>query len=78
VQGYDRGARLHARALFGQDELAAVEVLAGFGQQHRDLQREDVLAIEILMQAVEVARPVPQQQRRRAGLAGAVAALEEG
>jgi hypothetical protein len=28
-KGHDLGAALHARPLFGQDELAACEVLAG-------------------------------------------------
>ena len=74
---HDLGARLHARALLGQHELAAGEILARRRQQHRRLQRKDVLAIEILMQAVVVARPVLQQQRRRPRLAGRVAALEK-
>ena len=46
-----------------------VKSLPGLRQQDRDLQREDVLAVEILVQAVVVARAVPQQQRRRPRLA---------
>jgi hypothetical protein len=37
-----------------------------------------MLAIEVLVQAVIVARTILQQQRGRAGLTGRVAALEEG
>ena len=76
-QRHDLGARLHARALLGQHELAAREIALRLGQQERDLQRKHMLAVEILMQAVVVALAVLQQQRRRPGLAGAMAALEE-
>ena len=48
-----------------------VKSAPGLGQQDRDLQREDVLAVEVLVQAVVVARAVLQQQRRRPRLAGA-------
>src|SRR6185295_10235371 len=50
---HDFGARLHARPLFGEHELAAREVPARFRQQDRHLQRERQLAIEILVQAVD-------------------------
>ena len=76
-QRHDLGAALHARALFGQDELAAGEVHAGLGEQNRDLDRECEIAIEILVEAVEVTRDILQQQRRRARLTGVVASLEE-
>src|SRR3954451_15067481 len=71
------GPRLHAWALLGQDEFTTREVAAGFGQQNRDLQGKNVLAVEILMQAVVVARLVLQQQRRRPGLPCGMAAFEE-
>src|SRR3954469_22415689 len=71
------GARLHARALLGQYELATGEIATGLGQEDRDLEREHVLAIEILMQAVEIAGLVLQQQRRRPRLPGLMAALQE-
>src|SRR6266436_3513908 len=71
------GPRLHSRALLGEHEFAAGEITARFRQQDRDLQREHVFAIEVLMQAVVVAGAVLQQQRRRPGLAGAMAALQE-
>ncbi len=37
--------RLHARSLFGQDELTAGEILARLRQQHGNLQRKDMLSI---------------------------------
>jgi len=60
LQRYDLGAALHARALFGQHELATGEVGAGLGEQNRDLNREREIAVEILMEAVEVPRDVLQ------------------
>src|SRR5579864_389214 len=68
-------ARLHARPLLGQHELAALEVAPRLGQQERDLQRKDVLAIEVLMQAIVVAFLILQQQRRRPLLPRVMAAL---
>jgi hypothetical protein len=69
-QRHHGGARLYARPLLGQHEFTAREVPARFREQDRDLQREDVLAVEVLVQAVEVARPVAQEERCRARLAG--------
>src|SRR6266404_8621858 len=58
------GARLHARPLFGQDELAALEIAARLVQQDRHLEREGDIAVEILMQAIVPAGPITQDQRR--------------
>ena len=77
TQRHHLGTRLHARPLLGQHELAAGEIAARLRQQDRDLQRKHMLAVEVLMQAVVVAGAVLQQQRRRPGLAGGVAALQE-
>jgi len=52
---------LHARALLRHHELPAREVALGLGQENGDLQRKDVLAVKILMQAVVVANPVLQE-----------------
>ena len=49
----------------------------GSRQQDRDLEREHVLAVEVLVQAVVVALAVAQEQRRRPELPGGVAAREE-
>jgi hypothetical protein len=54
------------------------EVLPGLRQQHGHLQREDVLAVEVLVQAVVVLGPVLEQQGRRPVLAGLMAARDEG
>ena len=72
LQGDDFDAALHARALFGQHKFAAAEIPARLRQQHRHLQRECQLAIQILMQTVEVAGDVLQQQRRWPKLASIV------
>src|SRR5688572_5281210 len=65
ADGDHRAARLHARPLLGEQELAALEILAGPGQQDRGLEREAFGAVEILVEAVVVARPVAKQQWRR-------------
>ncbi len=70
------GARL-ARPAFRYHELAAREVRTGPGQD-RQLQRQHMLAVEVLVQAFVVASTVLQDQRRGPRLAGAVAAHEEG
>ena len=70
---HDLDARLHARPLLGQHELAAGELLAGLRQQARNLKRKDMLAIQILVQAVVVVRTVAEEQRRRPGLTGGMA-----
>src|SRR5690606_36612898 len=61
VERRDRGTRLHARALLGYDEFPTSELAARRGEKDRDLQRKDVRAIEILMQAVIVTSHVLQQ-----------------
>src|SRR5207249_5504241 len=72
------GARLLAWPLLGQHELTAREVSSRRREQHGDLQREDVLSVEVLMQAIVVALVVSKKQRRRPGLTGSMATLEEG
>ena len=71
------GARLHARTLLGQHELAAGEVVAGAGEQERDLERKDMLAVKVLVQAIVVAGTVLQEQRRRLRLPRLVAAAKK-
>jgi AcrB/AcrD/AcrF family len=72
------GARLHPRTLLRQHELAAGEIPARLGKQDSCLQREHVLAVEVLVQAIEVAGAISQQQRRRPPLAGCLATVEIG
>ena len=73
----DLDARLHPRPLLGEDELAAGEVRAGLLQEYRDLEREDMFAVQVLMQTVEVIRAVLEHERRGLGLPRLVAAREE-
>src|SRR2546430_9976780 len=71
---HDLGPRLHAGPLLRNDELAPGEVLTRLRQQDRHLQREDTLAVEILVQAVVVTGSVLKQQRGGTGLTGRAAA----
>jgi hypothetical protein len=48
------GPRLHSRPPLGQHELAAGEVFFRLREQNRDLERKDVLAVQVLVQRVEV------------------------
>src|SRR5687767_13470931 len=68
---------LHAWTLFGHDEFSASEVAPRLGQQDRELQRKDVLAVEILVKTVVVAGAVLQDERRRPALACGVAAPDK-
>jgi hypothetical protein len=77
AQRHDLGAALHAGPLLGQHELAAGEVRLRLRQQDRHLQRKSQLAIEVLVQAVEVSRTVLQQQRRGPDLTGGVTLVEK-
>src|SRR5579862_2112964 len=77
LQRYYRDPTLHPRALFGQHQLTPAEFLAGLRQQHRRLQRKHVLAVQVLMQTVVVARAVFEQQWRRQPLARLMAAMQE-
>src|SRR5690348_8537301 len=76
AQRYNLHPRLHARPLLGQHELAAFE-LSRIVEQERCLQREHPIAVEVLVQAVVVARTVAKQKRRRPGLARGVAPFQE-
>src|SRR5689334_14161658 len=67
--------RLLARSLLREHEFAAREVVSRHREEEGDLQWEDVLAIEILMQAVVIALAIVQQERCWPGLAGAMAPL---
>ena len=73
LSGTTCGALCWRGPLLDDHELAAVEVPARLVQQERRLQREDVLAVEVLVQAVVVAGAVGQQQGRGPRLAGLAA-----
>src|SRR5882672_12270281 len=53
-------AALHSGSLFGQHEFTALEVFSRIGEQNRHLQRENVLAVQVLVQTIIVAGPVLQ------------------
>jgi hypothetical protein len=74
---YDLGAALHAWPLLRQDELAACEVDAGLGEKNCDLDRKCDIAVEILVEAVEITRNILQQKRSRPRLACSVTSLEK-
>jgi len=77
LQRHHRRARLHSRALLGQHEFAPFKILVGLAQKDCDLERKDMLAIDVLVKAVVIARAILQQQRGRAVLPGRMAALDE-
>jgi len=77
AQRHHLGPRLHAWPLLGQHEFAAGEILFRLRQQNRHLQRKDMLAVEILVESVVVARGVLQQERRWPRLPRLVAARDE-
>ena len=57
-QRNDLWSRLHARTLLSQYEFAAREISHRFRQQNRDLDREHVFPIEILMQTVIITHSI--------------------
>jgi hypothetical protein len=69
--------RLHTRPLLGHHEFAAREVFVGFRQQNGELERENMLAIEVLVQAVVIVGAVLEQKRCRSSLTGLVASPDE-
>jgi hypothetical protein len=77
VEGNDLRPRLHARALFREDEFAASEIALWFGEQNRHLNGKHMFTVQILMEAVVVAGAVLEEQRRRSQLARSVASPQE-
>ncbi len=74
AERYDFGAGLLAGTLFGEDKFAAGEVSrmqisSWFGEQEGDLDGEDVLAVEVLVEAIIVAGLVLEEEWSRTGLA---------
>src|SRR4051794_11182439 len=68
--------RLRARRVLDQQELAAAVIAAGLRKEADHLERESDLAVDVLVEAVEIARAVAEHQRRWASLAVPVALLE--
>src|SRR3978361_88083 len=76
-QRQNHRAGLHARALLSHHKLAALEVFTRLIQQNGDLYWENMIAIQVAMQAVIVLRRVFEEQRCRAHLARLMTALEK-
>ena len=69
--------RLHTGPLLGEHEFTSGEISLRLREQDRHLDRKDVLTVKILMQAVEVALSILEEQRRRPLLPRIVATLVE-
>src|ERR1700722_8350815 len=52
LQAHHFGAGLHPRTLLGQYELASSEILAGHGKKESYLNRENIFAVNILVQRI--------------------------
>jgi hypothetical protein len=76
LKGNDIGTR-RGRRRGGHHELATVELHAGLREKHGDLERKDMLTVEVLVQAIEVSLAVAKQKRRGTLLTGRVAAAKE-
>src|SRR5215471_19979491 len=63
LEMHDAPARLGARSLLHEEELASREVLAGLAQEHGELEGKDDVAVEILVQAVVAVGLVAQEKR---------------
>jgi hypothetical protein len=76
LQAHNFGARLHPGTLLGQHELASGEILPGHGKKESYLNREDIFAVNVLVQRIPVAFIITQQQRRRSRLSSLMASIE--
>ena len=74
---HDLGSGLHPWPLLGQHKLTAGEVCVWFREKNRHLQRKHMLAVDVLMQRVEVALAILQQKRGRPRLPRLVAPGDE-
>ena len=69
--------RLHTRPLFGEDKLTSQKVSRWLRQEKGNLYGEDVLSVQVLMQAVIISLTVLQKQGCRTKLSSLVAPLDE-
>src|SRR2546421_7289137 len=76
LDGAGGAARLRAQALLDGEELTTCVVHARAVEADDHLERKHQIAVEVAMQRVPVAWPVPEQQRRGAGLPGLVTLSE--
>ena len=73
----DMGDGLSAGLLFDENVFAAGEGTLGIAEQEDDLKGEVDCAVEILVEAIEVAGAVMEEERRGTRLSGGVAAGSE-
>ena len=71
------GPALRPRPLLEQDELPALEVVPGARQDREHLEREEHIAVQVLVQRVPVPLAVAEDQRGRPLLPGRVAAAQQ-
>src|SRR6516165_247807 len=76
LQTHYLGPRLHPRALLDQNEFATGKIFARLRQEKRNLNGKDILSVDVLVQSIPVALNVVEQERRRSGLAGLMAAFQ--
>ena len=74
---HDLGSGLHPWPLLSQHKLTASEVCVWFREKNRHLQRKHMLAVDVLMQRVEVVLAILQQKRGRPRLPSVVAPSDE-
>src|ERR1700751_2686296 len=73
----DLRPRLHTRTLFCQHKFSTGKIFCRVGKQDRHLYRENVLAVNILMETIVITLAVLEQQGRRPDLPGMMASLNE-
>src|SRR5207244_1330186 len=78
VGGYDMCDGLSPWHLFGHDKFPSFEVPSALTQHDHYLKREINVAVQILMQRVEAAGSIFQDQACWAALFGLLATLEQG
>jgi len=77
LKGYDFRSGLHARTLFGDDELPSFEFFSRPREERCNLNRESMFSVQVLVKAVVVSRPILQEKRRRPLLPGSMTPMEE-
>src|SRR4051812_22395912 len=61
LKRHDLHSRLHARPLLGQHKLTARKVFLWFREQESYLQRENMFAVKVLVQAIIIVLAVLEQ-----------------
>jgi hypothetical protein len=72
---YDFAARLHSWSLLREQKFAAGKISSRLRQEKCHLKRKDVLAVNVLMQAIEITGTIAENERRGLALSVGVAAF---